>query len=40
MSFTGSYIDDGPNFPQQKSCFTENRGWHRQGSEVQGLFMA
>ena len=39
VSFTGSHIEDEPNFPQRKKTnFTENCVRCRQGSEFQGLF--
>ena len=39
VSFTGSYTEDEPNFPQENYIiFTEKGEKHRQGSEFQGLF--
>ena len=41
VSFTGSYIDDEPNFPQQNNLVLQKIvAGVRQDSEFQGLFMA
>ena len=40
VSFTGSYTEDGPNFPPQNNLLLLKikGGWRRQGGEFQGLF--
>ena len=39
VSFTGSYTEDKPNFPQQNNLILQKKGvWRRQGCEFEGLF--
>ena len=39
VSFTGSYTEDKPNFPQQNNLILQKKGvWLGHGCEFEGLF--
>ena len=39
VSFTCSYTEDKPNFPQQNNLILQKKGvWRGQGCEFEGLF--
>ena len=38
VSFTGSYIEDEPNFPPRNNLISQKIVWRKQGTEFQGTF--
>ena len=38
VSFTGSYTEEEPNFPQRNNPISQKVVWRKQGSEFQNLF--